>query len=163
MHKGRIALISVALSFLFLSGCESVNSGFGGVLNLDTDLKVTFDVSSDINPDEAGRSSPLYVRLYQLKSDTLFEKTDFIDLYEQDAEKLKADFVSKQELKLLKPGEDRIETFVLNEETLYIGFFAEFFQYKDAKYKIILPVTANNLIRNSIKVRITGNEIQLVD
>lgn len=156
--------LSVLLScFLFLQACETVNSGVGGVLNLDTDLKLSLVVDSDINPDEQNTPSPLYLRLYQLKSDKMFSKADFIDLYEQDEAKLGADFISKQELKLVKPGEGRVERFVLDKETQYIALFGEFFQFKDANYKLVFPVTANNVIRNAVEVRITSNDIRLIE
>jgi type VI secretion system protein VasD len=147
----------------FITGCTSVNSKVGGVFGLDTDLQIKFDVQSDINSDEANNPSPLFVRMYELKSEKLFNKAEFIDLYERDEAVLGADFLSKQELRRFKPGEDRVEKFVTSEETRFIALYAEFFRYKDAKFKIIFPVTANNVIRNSVTIRISDNTIELLD
>ncbi|WNO08067.1 type VI secretion system lipoprotein TssJ [Teredinibacter sp. KSP-S5-2] len=163
MFKYKLAWIFSAVVLVGLSGCETVNSGVGGVLNLDTNLKLNLIVDSDINPDEQNRPSPLFIRLYQLKSTKMFNKSDFIDLYERDEEILGADFVSKQELKRLVPGQSRIEKFVLEEDTQYIALFAQFFKYKDANYKLVFPVTSNNVIRDSVKVRITSNDIKLIE
>ncbi len=145
-----------------LMACSSMSSQVGGVLNLDTDVKLQLLVSSDINPDEDERPSPIYLRLYQLKSDIAFKKIGFIDLYESDNEKLGSELVSKTELKPVAISGSREEQFVLESETQYIAIFAEFYQYKDAKYKIIMPITKNNILRNKFTVRIKNNQLKLV-
>lgn len=144
-------------------GCSDVDSKVGGVLNLDTDLKMEILVDSDVNPDEKGKPSPIYVRLYELKTSKLMEKSDFISLYERDMEVLGADLVARQELKRLIPGETRKERFVLSPDTQYVALFAEFFHYKKAKYKVIFPVKKNNIFRNAVEVRLSGSDIILVD
>lgn len=157
-----IKIFVLSVLFVFLSSCSSSKSRVGGVLSLDTDIKITFEVDSDINPDEKNKPSPLFVRMYELKSETLFNKVDFVGLYEKDEALLGADLIRKQELKRIAPGEDHIERFVADKETHYIAIYAEFFNYKDAKYKIIFPVTTNNIFRNSVRVRITENNITLL-
>ncbi len=37
--------------------------------------------SEQVNPDEAGRSSPIVVRLFQLRADGEFTTAEFFDLY----------------------------------------------------------------------------------
>ncbi len=160
--KKSLFLFLISACFV-LVGCTTANSKVGGVLGLDTNLKLTVDAASDINPDEKNKPSPLYVRLYELKSPQLFEKSDFIEIYERDEDVLGADFIAKQELKRFVPGTERTEKLVLSKETRYIGLFAEFFEYGDAKYKIVFPVTANNVFRNAVEVRINGNNLVLVD
>lgn len=158
-------LCKAAVIFLlvpFLIACSNMSSKVGGVLNLDTDVKLQFLVSSHINPDEEDRPSPIYLRLYQLKTDIAFKKTGFIDLYENDREKLGNELISKTELKPIAAGGSRDEQFVLNSETQYVALFAEFYQYKDAKYKIIVPITKNNILQNTFTVRIENNQLQLV-
>jgi len=147
---------------LLIVSCSSSKSRIGGVLNLDTDLKLTFLVDSNINPDENKRPSPVFIRLYQLKSPTAFNKLDFIDLYERDEELLGADIISKQRLKPIAPGETRTERFVLAPGVSQIALYAEFSQYQSSHYKVIFPVTENNVIRNVVTVNITGTEISVV-
>lgn len=162
--KNKTAVIfTILMSHLFIYGCSTVNSKVGGVLNLDTDLKLNFVVESDINPDEGDKPSPLFVRIYELKSEKLFEKADFIEIYERDKEVLGADFISKQELKRLTPGESRTERFVISEDARYVAIFAEFFQYQSAKPKVIFPVTTNNVFRDSVTIKVSGNTMMLED
>lgn len=154
-----LRLWGVLLVVALLQGCGSMDSKVGGVLNLDTDLKLVINVDSDVNPDEKGHPSPVFLRMYELKSPTLMEQADFIALYERDTEVLGKDYIAKLELKRLAPGDARVEKHVLNAETQYIALFAEFFDYKNAKYKVVFPVTSNNIIRNSINIRLSGTDI----
>ncbi|PUA26842.1 MAG: type VI secretion system-associated lipoprotein [Cellvibrio sp. 79] len=152
------------LTFLLVmvAGCSSSKSRVGGVFNLDTDLKLTFQVSSDINPDDNNRPSPVFVRFYQLKSTTAFDKADFIDIYERDKEIFGGDIVNKQTLKPLVPGETRTERLVLEPGTRAIAIYAEFSQYAGSTYKVVFPITENNVIRNTETVQISGRVLSVV-
>lgn len=158
----RFFSFGVVVLTLLLAGCSSSKSRVGGVLNLDTDLKLQFDVDGNINPDENRRPSPLFVRMYQLKSPTAFNKADFIDLYERDEEMIGGDLVKKQTLRPLAPGEIREERFVLQPGTTHVALYAEFSQYRDSKYKVVFAVTENNVFRNAATVKISGTNISLV-
>lgn len=149
----------VAILLLAVSGCSSLNSAVGGLFGADTDLTISFKVDSDINPDENRRPSPLFIRMYELKSPKLFKKANFIDIYEQDKDILGEDFVAVQKLRRLKPGEDRENSFVLNKDTQYVALYAEFLKYKNAKYKIIIPVVQHDVIGTTINIRVSGNKI----
>jgi type VI secretion system protein VasD len=155
---------AMLLAFLLFAvgGCSSSKSRVGGVFNLDTDLKLTFQVSSDINPDDNNRPSPVFVRFYQLKSATAFDKADFIDIYERDKEIFGGDIVNKQTLKPLVPGETRTERLVLEPGTRAIAIYAEFSQYAGSTYKVVFPITENNVIRNAETVQISGRTLSLV-
>lgn len=152
----------VALCAFTLMSCSSSKSRVGGMLNLDTDLKLTFKVASDINPDDNNRPSPIFVRFYQLKSTTAFDKADFIDIYERDKEIFGGDIVSKQTLKPLVPGETRTERLVLEPGARAVAIYAEFSQYPGSTYKVTFPVTENNVIRNAETVQIAGRTLSLV-
>ena len=147
---------------LIMAGCTTLNSTVGGYLGLDTDLELKLKVDSDINPDDNKKPSPLFIRMYSLKSTKMFNKADFIDLYEIDKEVLGADLLNKQVLKRLKPGEDQVETFVLDKKTRYVALFAEFLQYKNAEYRVIIPVVPNNVVATSATILVSGNRIKLL-
>lgn len=160
LRTGWIFLLTITLG---LSGCATVNNKVGTALKFETDLKLTFKVDADINQDESKKPSPLFIRLYELKSPKMFNKADFIDLYDRDKEALGADMVAKQALKRLKPGEDAQVRFVLDKETRYVGLYAEFLDYKDSEYKLVFPVVANNVIRTAVKLQVSGNKIEFFD
>ena len=154
-----IYAIFIALIVVSVSACSSLNSAVGGMFGADTDLTISFKVESDINPDENKIPSPLFVRMYELKSPKLFKKANFIDIYENDKDTLGADFVVVQKLKRLKPGENRENSFVLDKKTRFVGLYAEFLNYKNAKYKMIVPVVQHDVIGTTINVHVSGNRI----
>jgi type VI secretion system protein VasD len=158
----HLALLTLLTCAFIGNGCSSSKSTVGGALHLDTDLKINFMVDANINPDENKRPSPVFLRLYELKSAATFSKSDFIDLYEHDTQILGAELVNKQTLKPLTPGAARSENFVLHSGTSQVALYAEFSQYRGSVFKIIFPVTEHNITKNEITLKISGNEISLV-
>lgn len=157
--KNLIVKFSLVMLIVFgIAACTSTKK----LLGFDTDLDLQFKVDSNSNPDEGNRPSPLFVRMYELKSPKLFEQADFITLFEKDQKVLGGDLVKKHRLKRLTPGEDRLEEFrKLEDATRYIGIFAEFLQYKNSRYKVIFEVTEANVIDTSKVVLISGNTMRL--
>ena len=130
---------------------------------MDTDLELKFKVAADINPDDDNKPSPLFIRMYELKSTRMFKKANFIDIYEKDKEVLGADMISKQRLKRMKPGESRNENFVLDKGTRYVGLYAEFLQYKKSGFKLLIPVVPTNVIGTSAKILLASNKMINLD
>lgn len=153
----RMALVVIASSILI--ACQAVNSSVGGYFDLDTDIQIEFVVDADINPDESGKASPLFIRLYELSSKKMMKRADFIEIYERDKEVLGSDMVAVHKLKRLIPGEGREEHIVLDKKTNYVALYAEFLDFKEAKYKLIIPVVANNVFRDSVVIRVSGNKL----
>lgn len=144
-----------------LLSCTKVNSGVVGMFELDTDLKLVLVAGKDINPDEKHSPSPLFIRLYELSSDQAFNNADFLELYEKDDALLGKDLIAKRELNRLVPGEVQEENFVLDPKTRYVGLFAEFFEYKNSRFKLVFPVTSKNVVKNTVHVDLTGNQMLL--
>ena len=163
MFKKQYRVFLLIISLLSLAACSSLNGWVGEKLGFDTDLTLTLKVDADINPDDKNKPSPLFIRLYELKETKMFNRADFIGLYERDKEVLGADFIAKQELKRLVPGKSREEKFVLSKDTKYIAIYAEFLNYKAAKYKIITPVISSNVFATSITIHISGNTLKLIE
>lgn len=154
--------LSLLLLPICLVSCSTVNSKVGGYFDLDTDVTLTFIVDEDVNPDDNKMSSPVILRLYELKTTKAFENANFIDLYEQDIEVLGKTMLTEQKLKALQPGNKINTSFVLSKETMYIGLYAEFLQYQNAKYKLVIPITQTNVVDSKAKIHITGNKMVLL-
>lgn len=162
MNQSTKLLVLTLLCFGLVACASGNKSVVGGYLGLDTDVSIRFIVDSDSNPDELGAGSPLFVRMYELKNQKMMLKADFIDLYEQDTKTIGADLVGEvHRLKRFRPGEDRVEKFVLDEKTKYIALYAEFSRFKDSKFKLVIPVVANNVFINTAVIRISGNQMIL--
>ncbi len=157
-----IRFMTMSLVLFTATACTTLNTKVGGMLDLDSDLVLSFFVDADVNPDDNKIPSPLIVRMYELKSPNIFKKANFIDVYEKDAEVLGADLVARQQLKPIQPGENRKVSFVLNKETKYVGLFAEFLQYKNADYKLIIPIAQTNVFSSSADIKLSGNKLILM-
>ena len=87
MYSSRIIkLVVMVLVLLAGTACTKLNTKVGGMLDLDSDLLISFFVEADVNPDDNKISSPLIIRMYELKSSKIFKKANFIDIYEKDEE-----------------------------------------------------------------------------
>jgi type VI secretion system protein VasD len=157
-----IASITIAGTLLLLCACSSSKSSVGSALDVETTLKVNFVVDATINPDDQKRTSPVFVRLYELKSPTIFQKADFLDLYEKDTAVLGGDFVNKQNLKPLTPGVNRTEVVHLKNGATTVGLYVEFSQYRGANYKVTVPVVEHSISKNEVTIKISGTDVSIV-
>lgn len=164
MNLARIVHLFIAVTILVsISACSTLNTAAGGMLGLDTDLQLSFEVDADINPDEAKKPSPLYLRMYELKSTKMFNKSDFISIYERDSEILGADLISVQKIKPLKPGQNRVDAFVLDNKTTNVALYAEFLQYKGSIFRVVIPIATTNVVSTAATIRISGNTLKIVN
>ena len=153
-------MAGIALAVL-VAGCSNTTTKVKGALGFDTEVRLTFDVSSDINPDSSGRPSPLMVRVYELKSPTLFERANFIDLYQRDQQVLGADYIAKHDIRRLTPGDERVETLMLSDDAQYIAVFAEFTRYQDANFAVLIPVKSHSKTKEVVQIK--GNQLAQAD
>jgi type VI secretion system protein VasD len=86
---------------------------------------VTIDAASDVNPNDAGRPSPVVVRVYQLKNDAAFRDADFGKLYGDDQAALGQDLLRRDEY-TLSPSEHRAVEVELPNDGLVLCAMAAF-------------------------------------
>lgn len=154
----KLTVLVLLVGFL-TGGCSGLNRGVNGMFHLDTDLTLLISADANINPDEKWASSPVYLRLYELKSDSTMKEAEFFELFNRDTLALGDALLARRELARVLPGEYRKEKFVLNVNTRHIAIFAEFHHYQDSNYKIVLPITPHNVIEDQIVVHIKNNHI----
>lgn len=158
----RVVQCAVLLACALVAACSSQKSRVGSMLNLNTDFTLAVEADGHINPNNRGESSPVIFRLFELKSDDAFASADFIDLYERQRDALGDSLVRHRQLPRIAPGEIREYEMVLDGETRYVGILAEFYQYEDARYKVVVPVTANNVFRDRLRLRVDDNQLSIV-
>ena len=93
-------------------------------------------VSGDVNPDAAGRASPIVVRLFQLRNDGEFAAADFFALYEKEKETLGASLISREEY-VLAPGESRKLDLPLAPDARYIAALAAYRDIRSAHWRAL--------------------------
>jgi type VI secretion system protein VasD len=153
-HTQQLAALCITL---LLSGCKGPSLPIPFV-SKPTSMLIEIDTAGDINPTSSGRASPLILRLYQLKSSSVFDKADFLALYDADERTLGGDLLHKEEI-TLKPNEKRICAFKPTEETHAIGMFAAFRDYERAQWRAVAAVQPHK--SNVILVNVSGTSLTI--
>ena len=151
MKRGLLLLCVMVL----LTGCGMVKKKKPPPPPEPTRVVIEFEAAGDINPNAEGRPSPLGVRIYQLKSYSIFGKADFFSLYDNDESVLGRELVKKQEL-LLKPNEKRTVFFEAEDDTQTIGLFGVFMAYEQVRWKTAASVQANKTAVINVTINSAG-------
>lgn len=99
----------------------------------------SIEANTQLNPSVSGRPSPVLLRVYELKSATVFNSADFMALFQGDQATLAADIVSREEM-MLQPGEVRPYNKALGPETRFIAVMAAYRNLESAKWRQATPV-----------------------
>ena len=92
--------------------------------------------SSDLNPDNNKRPSPVVLRIYQLRGKDKFNNTDFFSLYDNAEAVLAKELVNMEEKELL-PGARYQYEVDLDPETMFVGVIAAFRDIDNAQWRSI--------------------------
>ena len=95
------------------------------VPSIQSVAELSFFISTNVNPDTTGRPSPIIVRIYELRSVTVFNRTDFFSLFDREKEVLGGELLVRDELPLM-PGSKPQAIKNLRSETRYLGIVAAF-------------------------------------
>ena len=123
---GRALLL---LGLLLAAGCGSSPPLLRGAIN----------VEPNVNPDRAGRPSPIVVRVYELKSVAAFNGADFFALFDNEQATLSGELVGREEFQL-QPGETRQYQRQLQPDTKFIGVVGAFRDLEQARWRQTAPV-----------------------
>lgn len=123
-----------------------------------TRVVLEFEASGKINPNLAGRSSPVAVRIYQLKSYSVFQGAGFIPLFEKDEEVLGQELLHKQEL-ILSPNEKRTVFFEASDKIRTIGIMAAFRNFDRGQWKTAAGIQKNKT--NVLNVFVSGTDVNI--
>ena len=104
-------------------------------------LRGAITVDSNVNPDRAGRPSPIIVRIYELKSVAAFNGADFFALFENEQATLSGELVGREEFQL-QPAETRQYRRQLQPDTKFIGIVGAFRDLEQARWRQAVPVPA---------------------
>ena len=134
MKKTGIKLLLIGAFISTLLGCSLIKP-------IPNTFNIAINADSKVNPDKDGRSSPVVLRIYELKSNKIYNSLDFFDIYDNDKEVLKDEFIKKQEMEL-NPNESRKIDFVLNKDTKFVGFLVAYQNIDSAKWRETVSVEA---------------------
>lgn len=134
------------LVFVFLNGCGAPPK------KPPTLIQATVAAAADVNPDGAGRASPVVVRLLELKALGAFESADFFALSEKSRETLGVELVASEEF-VLQPGERKKFDRPLQDDTRFVAAVAAFRDLDRSTWRAAVPVRLHQSTPVTISLR----------
>src|SRR5262245_32668588 len=118
-------------------------------------LDIMVEADGTVNPDIAGRASPVVLRSYQLRTEGAFEGGDFFALYGNAAAVLGPDLVASQDT-AVRPGEHKELKDTLDPHTRLLGIVAGFRDVNNAHWRAVVSVPAKGPTHQQLGIRLHG-------
>ena len=115
-------------------------------------VDLTISAANDINPDPAGRASPVVLRIYQLAGGTQFQAADFFQLFDKETPTLGPDLVGREEV-TIAPGSTRSLTVALKPNAQAIGIAASFRDIDKANWRAVVDVPPTKTTKLKAEVK----------
>jgi len=129
-----LLILSAAIS---LGGCSKIKK----VVSFDSYVNLTVKASSDVNPDQLGRASPINIKLYVLSERTTYDNLGFEGAFDQAKTLLSGELVTAKEY-IFQPNEKKHYRIKIGEKTKFIALVAAYRNVDHAKWKLAFPVEA---------------------
>jgi type VI secretion system protein VasD len=126
--------------------------------------KAAIVVTADVNPDSAGRPSPIVVRLYQLKEEGAFNGASYFALADKEQATLGPSLESREEYEL-QPGQTKELVLKIPPEARYLGAVAEYRDLNNSKWKALSPAPETGLLdfvrKHKLIVSVGRSEVKI--
>jgi type VI secretion system protein VasD len=127
---------------IFVTGCGSSSPAL---------LKTHVESVSFLNPNIYNQPSPVVITIYQLKSATAFQQTNFFALYSNPTATLSSDLLDKHEIEI-RPNQKLDIKQTISPDANYIGILAAFRNPDAAQWRQIIPVTPGSNVKLKINL-----------
>jgi len=144
--------------FLLFLMIGAVGSGCGSKPAKPTRIEANVIAARDVNQDAAGRSLPIIVRVYELKTTGSFLSADFYSLYDQEADTLGGDLLAREELNL-RPGEQHLVQREASPEAQYLGVIGAFRDIDRANWRATRPLSPAEI--NKVEISLGANALSI--
>lgn len=129
----KLMVIVTLFSAFLLTACGAAQSVSEGTANVAKaifvwdvrTLHLDFTARAELNTDDNGKSSPVVIRMYQLKDPKSFESATYNDLVENDQDALGAALLATKEI-ILKPSNSISVDTPFDSDAYYVGIVAMF-------------------------------------
>lgn len=152
--KHRLTLCMTITAIALIAGACSFLEGDGV-----TDLKLEISVAKDVNPDDNGRPSPVFLRVIELREAAGFRNATYLDLYQDAERELGGAYLGSNEIGPLYPDSGTVEELRLNSAAGAVGILGEFNRYADMENKAVFEFEPGNDAK--VRLRIDGEGIRL--
>lgn len=129
-----LTVVTKSIMALVLLGAISACSLL--ISNKGEEVELQINVAEQVNPDELGRSSPVVIRLYELKKNVAIEGLEFFSVYDQTEADFKAAVISMKEFQV-NPGQLLQQMVVTDVSTTHLMLVAAFKDIDNSQWKVI--------------------------
>jgi type VI secretion system protein VasD len=140
------------------AGVALIAAGCGGGPPPPGSVDLTVTATNDINPDAAGRASPVVLRVYQLAEPTTFQAADFFQLFDKEQATLGGDLVAREEV-VIPPGGTLSIPIALKPNAKRIGIAAAFRDIDKASWRAVIEVPPTE--KSKLKAEVTKLQVTL--
>lgn len=144
-------LVILALGTSLASGCGAFDSK-------PAPTPITLTAAGDVNPDSAGRPSPVRVRVYQLRSASAFQQADYFALADGKSGALGDAVVGSEEV-MLPPGGTRTLSTPIDEGARYIGVTAGFRDIDRSQWRSVRQIDPAGV--DAVEVSVAAHGVSL--
>jgi type VI secretion system protein VasD len=123
-----------------------------------TPVELTVVGGADLNPNAAGRASPVVVRIFDLAAAPLFETAAFPSLFDNAAAVLKDSVVTQEEF-VLRPGDIQAHNREIPPQVRLLGVVAAFRDLEHGLWRLSVPITAGR--RNFLLIVLDRDTIRV--
>ncbi len=125
-----------------------------------TPVNKTLVVTAGPNVNQySDTAHPVVIRLYQLSSRSEFEAANFWDIF-NNSESLAGVVIDRRSLSPLYPDEKRLVALDLEQDTFYLGAFAEFADYEQQAFADVVPISGD-ILDAGVTVTVTSSGVAI--
>ena len=147
-----IKIFGLILCLSLFTGCSLFSEYFAD------SACITVQAKNELNKNKRGKSSPVILRIFQLRDSAFFKTADFMDVYDGTNPKLKEHITLQQEYEIW-PSSKMSFRLNLKTETKYIGMVAAYRNHSESRWKVLEKV--NSQTSQTLKVILRQNELFL--
>jgi len=133
-YRRVIAAWLGAIAVWLISGCSTTQQP-----ELPVPVEISMAASESLNPTEAGRASPVLLRIFELSASTFFQSADFFTLLGELGEAQHAEVVEVHEFTLM-PGEIRVLRRRTDLATRFLGVAAAYRDLAGSSWRALAAV-----------------------
>ncbi|UPA26892.1 type VI secretion system lipoprotein TssJ [Shinella oryzae] len=147
-RRNLLRLTGLGTVGLVLSACSTTSSKPGEEKGPGT-VRVRVSAAGNVNPNEAGRASPIAVSVFVLSGIGAFQQADYFQLAENATTALGANLVGSDRV-FLRPGETKEVTLSTAAEQSYVGVIAGFQNIDQASWRATTQVGHDDTVNVSV-------------
>jgi type VI secretion system protein VasD len=151
-HRRIVTLMCASAAAIALASCKTVPLKPSS----ESKAKVALSAAADVNPDAAGKASPIIVRVYQLKGDAAFSGADFFALFDDDMKVLGPELIAREEY-MLTPSERRTVELAVQKTAKFVGVIAAFRDIRNSQWRVVVPAP---LKKNDVTLSVERARVQ---